>query len=196
MTHNHIFLSFCLSIIQHVNLFSAFPFTSVDILGNENLYVRTSRGVVPRRTLKPNTPFGTSSDMLPSDTGSRIGMIYVQNPADENKAEMHFIVNGEDQGPCTKDIPYKESELYAVIDIYGTTKQVKIIQIYESTSIDLESFVLFFFFAGDQSTTVHLLVLFVLFVSLQLHHYRVYAATQYCHLWSEIQCRIYRYPPK
>lgn len=70
--------------------------------------------------------------MLPSDTGSRIGMIYVQNPADENKAEMHFIVNGEDQGACTKDIPYKESELYAVIDIYGTTKQVKIIQIYES----------------------------------------------------------------
>lgn len=36
---------------------------------------------------------------------------------------MHFIVNGEDQGPCTKDIPYKESDLYAVIDVYGTTKR-------------------------------------------------------------------------
>lgn len=63
---------------------------------------------------------------------SRIGMIYVQNPSDANKAEMHFIVNGEDQGPYTKDIPYKDSELYAVIDVYGTTKQVKIIQLYES----------------------------------------------------------------
>lgn len=104
--------------------------STVNILGNGDLYVRTSRGVVPRRTLKPNAPY--SSDMLPSDTGSRIGMIYVQNPSDANKAEMHFIVNGEDQGPCTKDIPYKESELYAVIDIYGTTKQVKIIQLYES----------------------------------------------------------------
>lgn len=78
--------------------------------------------------------------MLPSDTGSRIGMIYVQNPNDNNKAEMHFIVNGEDQGPCTKDIPYKESELYAVIDVYGTTKQVKIIQLYESKFIFFNSF--------------------------------------------------------
>lgn len=103
---------------------------AVNILGNEDLYVRTSRGVVPRRTLKPNAPY--SSDMLPSDTGSRIGMVYVQNPSDANKAEMHFIVNGEDQGPCTKDIPYKESDLFAVIDVYGTTKQVKIIQLYES----------------------------------------------------------------
>lgn len=105
---------------------------TVNILGNEDLYVKTSRGVVPRRTLKPNTL--DSSDMLPSDTGSRIGMVYVQNPVDANKAEMHFIVNGEDQGPCTKDIPYKERELFAVIDVYGTTKQVKIIQIYESKS--------------------------------------------------------------
>lgn len=118
---------------QFLLFFSSSIRKTVNILGNENLYVRTSRGVVPRRTLKPTAPFGTSSDMLPSDTGSRIGLLYVQNPADENKAEMHFIVNGEDQGPCTKDIPYKESELYAVIDIYGTTKQVKIIQIYEST---------------------------------------------------------------
>lgn len=93
---------------------------------------------MPRRTLKPNAPY--SSDMLPSDTGSRIGMIYVQNPNDNNKAEMHFIVNGEDQGPCTKDIPYKESELYAVIDVYGTTKQVKIIQLYESKFIFFNSF--------------------------------------------------------
>lgn len=94
------------------------------------MYVETSRGVVPRRTLKPNAPY--SSDMLPSDTGSRIGMVFVQNPSDANKAELHFIVNGEDQGPCTKDIPYKDRELYAVIDVYGTTKQVKIIQLYES----------------------------------------------------------------
>lgn len=126
------------AIISYLHQFLFFLLRfAVNILGNENLYVRTSRGVVPRRTLKPTAPFGTSSDMLPSDTGSRIGLLYVQNPADENKAEMHFIVNGEDQGPCTKDIPYKESELYAVIDIYGTTKQVKIIQIYESTCATL-----------------------------------------------------------
>lgn len=61
-------------------------------------------------------------------------MVYVQNPSDPNKAELHFIVNGQDNGPCTKDLPIgpQESELYAVIDVYGTTKQVKIIQLYES----------------------------------------------------------------
>lgn len=45
---------------------------------------------------------------------------------------MHFIINGEDQGPCTKDIPYKDGALHAVVDVYGTTKQVKIIQLYGS----------------------------------------------------------------
>lgn len=42
----------------------------VNILGNEELYVRTSRGVVPRRMLKPNTPYSSDSEeLLPSDTG-------------------------------------------------------------------------------------------------------------------------------
>jgi neuralized-like protein 2 len=43
---------------------------------------------------------------------------------------MHFIINGEDQGACTKEIPYKEKALFAVVDVYGTTKQVRIIQLY------------------------------------------------------------------
>lgn len=56
--------------------------------------------------------------------------MYVENPFDSNKAQMHFIINGEDQGPCTTDIPYKEGALHAVVDVYGTTKQVKIVQLY------------------------------------------------------------------
>lgn len=67
--------------------------------------------------------------------GSRIGVLFMQTPQDSNKAEMHFIINGEDQGPCTRDIPYKEGALHAVIDVYGTTKQVKIIQLYGSKFI-------------------------------------------------------------
>lgn len=152
---------------------------AVNILGNEDLYVRTSRGVVPRRTLKPNAPY--SSDMLPSDTGSRIGMVYVQNPSDANKAEMHFIVNGEDQGPCTKDIPYKESDLFAVIDVYGTTKQVKIIQLYESK----------FFFCRIilpiQIPTDFICLCFSFLKLFQLHHCRAYAAIWFCHLLIIIQ---------
>jgi neuralized-like protein 2 len=47
-----------------------------------------------------------------------------------NSAEMHFIINGEDQGPCVRNIPYNNGALHAVVDVYGTTKQVRIIQLY------------------------------------------------------------------
>lgn len=43
---------------------------------------------------------------------------------------MHFIINGEDVGVQAADIPYKQSNLYVVVDVYGTTKSVKIIQVY------------------------------------------------------------------
>lgn len=99
-------------------------------LGDTN-YVRTSRGTLPRSILRPSGSTIPSHDMLPTDVGSRIGVVYI--PAVRGKgdvAEMHFIINGEDQGPCSKDIPYKEGPLHAVVDVYGTTKQVRIIQLY------------------------------------------------------------------
>jgi neuralized-like protein 2 len=89
------------------------------------------------------------------DTGSRIGVLFVPTKDDKNLAEMHFIVNGDDVGaqvcstaPVTDphqpylpshsqavDIPYKESNLYVCVDVYGTTKQVKIIQVYGINSL-------------------------------------------------------------
>lgn len=83
--------------------------------------------MVSRTLLKPLIGNG---DILPTDTGSRIGLLFVETKQDPNKAEMHFIINGEDQGPCIKNIPHKEGPLHAVVDVYGTTKQVRIIQIY------------------------------------------------------------------
>lgn len=67
-----------------------------------------------------------NDNVLPTDVGSRIGIVYIVKG---DMAEMHFILNGEDQGPCAKDIPYKSGPLYAVVDVYGTTKQVRIIQL-------------------------------------------------------------------
>ena len=121
----------------------------VSIVGDGE-YVHTSRGAFKRSLLRPLPTItametedsgmaspSVSSDgseqdsgdqnMLPTDVGSRIGIVYVIRG---NKAEMHFIVNGEDQGPCAKDIPYQDGPLYAVVDVYGTTKQVRIIQLY------------------------------------------------------------------
>uniref|UniRef100_A0A0K8TRB4 Putative notch signaling protein n=1 Tax=Tabanus bromius TaxID=304241 RepID=A0A0K8TRB4_TABBR len=104
------------------------------ILG-DGINVKTSRGLVPRSMLKPISHDGEGADILLTDKGSRIGVMFVPSEQNSELAEMHFIINGEDQGPCTKDIPYKRGALHAVVDVYGTTKQVKIVQIYGVASL-------------------------------------------------------------
>lgn len=89
--------------------------------------VKTSRGTIPRSWLRPASS-NKGEEMLPTDVGSRIGVVYV--PLKNGNAEMHFVINGEDQGPCTRDIPYQKGPIHAVVDVYGTTKQVRIVQLY------------------------------------------------------------------
>lgn len=101
------------------------------LLGDDN-NIKTSRGTIPRCILRPSS-VGFSQEILPTDVGSRIGVMYIPNEqGDKDVAEMHFIINGEDQGACYAHIPYKKAPLHAVVDVYGTTKQVKIVQIYGS----------------------------------------------------------------
>lgn len=101
-------------------------------------HLMTSRGLVPKSVLQP-TPYVITApsgrkitlkrdNILPTDEGSRIGVIYLPRG---NLAEMHYVINGEDQGAFTKKLPYKDVPMYAVVDVYGTTKQVKIIQLYQ-----------------------------------------------------------------
>lgn len=94
----------------------------------DGVHVQTSKGIIPFIALRPSD-IGSSQNILPTDTGSRIGVMYIPQIGSD-KAEMHFIINGEDQGPCAKDIPYRAGPLHAVVDVYGTTKQVRIIQLY------------------------------------------------------------------
>lgn len=75
----------------------------------------------------PSTSSCSRGGILPTDVGSRIGVMYT---AKGDLAEMHFIINGEDQGPCATNIPFRSAPLYAVVDVYGTTKQVHIVQLY------------------------------------------------------------------
>ncbi|XP_053966791.1 neuralized-like protein 2 [Anastrepha ludens] len=106
-----------------------------NILG-DSLYVRTPRGMIPKRLLRPTVDNGDcNSGILLTDKGSRIGVVYVPTEADKDKGEMHFIINGVDQGPCTKEIPMDKSPLHVVIDVYGTTKQIRIIQLYGIVSL-------------------------------------------------------------
>ena len=52
---------------------------------------------------------------LPTDVGSKVGVMYVVRG---DRAEMHFIFNGEDHGIYAKDIPYRSKPLYAGIYLF------------------------------------------------------------------------------
>ena len=108
------------------------------ILG-DGLHVNTYQGLFQRSLLQPLPRLtdsstaaaadddATSDKILPTDVGSRIGIVYVVR---DRMAEMHFVINGEDQGACAHDIPYRDASVYAVVDVYGATKQVRIVQLY------------------------------------------------------------------
>lgn len=94
--------------------------------------MRTPRGFIPLRALLPSITKSIEIEgmsLLATDVGSRIGVMYV--PTSENKADMHFIINGEDQGPCAKEIPYQTAPIFAVVDVYGSTKRVRVVQLHE-----------------------------------------------------------------
>lgn len=82
---------------------------------------------------------GNDSDILLTDTGSRIGIIYVPTVQSTTKGELHFIINGVDRGPVSTDIPLNRAPLFVVIDVYGTTKQIRIIQLEGSKYLHLVS---------------------------------------------------------
>ena len=70
--------------------------------------------------------------LVATDVGSRIGVMFCP---DETGffARMHFIINGEDQGPSEELIPISKDSapLFAVVDVYGTTKQIRLIELYK-----------------------------------------------------------------
>lgn len=132
-----------LDLVNHSGSGRRYPEPRRSVLG-EGHSVRTPRGYISKLVLKPQvlSQHGTQQGILPMDAGSRIGVMFVPTPnADGSKkkisdtAEMHFIINGEDLGPCAKSIPYTRGPLHAVIDVYGTTKQVKIIQLYGGNNL-------------------------------------------------------------
>ncbi|XP_016928845.2 neuralized-like protein 2 [Drosophila suzukii] len=99
-----------------------------NLLGDAT-HVRTPRGLLPKRLLRPSMGNGNDSDILLTDRGSRIGIIYVPTVQSASKGELHFIINGVDRGPVSRDIPLNRAPLFVVIDVYGTTKQIRIIQL-------------------------------------------------------------------
>ncbi|XP_077192249.1 neuralized-like protein 2 [Paroedura picta] len=57
---------------------------------------------------------------------SRIGVLYTLQP--DGTADMHMVINGEDMGPSAKGLP-AACPLYAVVDVFASTKSVRLIQV-------------------------------------------------------------------
>ncbi|XP_007910388.1 neuralized-like protein 2 [Callorhinchus milii] len=67
------------------------------------------------------------SNILPATARrSRVGVLYTINSA--GVGDMHIVINGEDMGPCARGIPTNQP-LYAVVDVFASTKSVRIIQV-------------------------------------------------------------------
>ena len=62
-------------------------------------------------------------DVKPTDIGSRIG-IHVTS-----SGSLYFFVNGTQFGPFASEIPVEYGEVFAVVDLYGITKQIRVIQV-------------------------------------------------------------------
>lgn len=76
--------------------------------------------------------YWSSGHVLPTDVGSQVGVVYRVNPA-TGLADIHFILNGVDRGIKVASIPYRDAPLFAVVDVYGTTKKLRIVS--ESSSL-------------------------------------------------------------
>ena len=74
--------------------------------------------------------------ILATDVGSRIGVMFCPDETGVF-ARMHLIINGEDQGPSEELIPLScdSPPIYAVVDVYGTTKQIRLIELYKVSSL-------------------------------------------------------------
>ncbi|XP_074867491.1 neuralized-like protein 2 [Carettochelys insculpta] len=62
----------------------------------------------------------------PTARRSRIGVLYAIRS--DGMADMHIIINGEDMGPSARSLPASRP-LYAVIDVFASTKSVRVIQV-------------------------------------------------------------------
>ncbi|XP_077983451.1 neuralized-like protein 2 [Glandiceps talaboti] len=87
-------------------------------------YVKCGNAHIPKHKLVGRDKEG--GELVATCMGSRIGITYEIN---DGVIEMHFLINGDDQGGAIMDQADPELPFYGMIDVYGTTRQVKIIQL-------------------------------------------------------------------
>lgn len=100
----------------------------IDNVEVSDSYIETCRGSYSRIALQ-KTPFveNTPSAMKNLDVGFKVGVVYI--PRNDEVADLFYLINGDLFGPYALQIPYKEVPLHVVIDVYGRTRKVRILQI-------------------------------------------------------------------
>ncbi|XP_032073134.1 neuralized-like protein 2 [Thamnophis elegans] len=103
-------------------------------LGGPHLTIEQVR--IPRDRLVGRSRPGRYSHILdelykanvlpPTARKSRIGVLFTPQP--DGTAHMHIVINGEDMGPSARGLPGSRP-LYAVVDVFASTKSVRIIQV-------------------------------------------------------------------
>ncbi|KAG9473747.1 neuralized-like protein 2 [Eleutherodactylus coqui] len=99
-------------------------------------YLKVGKFKIPRDKLRARSKPGRFSHILddlyktnilpPIALRSRIGVLY--DPQADGTCHMHIVINGEDMGASARGIPATQP-LYAVIDVFASTKSVRVIQI-------------------------------------------------------------------
>ncbi|NWX95232.1 NEUL2 protein, partial [Nothoprocta ornata] len=99
-------------------------------------FLRIERLRIPRDPLVGRSRPGRYSHLLDSlyqlnvlpatARRSRIGVLYAPQP--DGTADMHIVINGEDMGASARGLPAARP-LYAVVDVFASTKSVRLIQV-------------------------------------------------------------------
>ncbi|XP_066158319.1 neuralized-like protein 4 isoform X2 [Euwallacea fornicatus] len=105
-----------------------FPFTMTNV--RSGTWMMTGSGIMHNGTIIQEQ-YGVNLDRL--QVGDRVGLVRKEN------GQLHFFVNGVDQGSAANNVPDK---VYGVIDLYGQCVAVSLIDMYDFASPDTNNSIL------------------------------------------------------
>ncbi|CAG9771302.1 unnamed protein product [Ceutorhynchus assimilis] len=111
-----------MGVTTHSPMELEFPFTMTNV--RSGTWMMTGSGIMHNGTIIQEQ-YGVNLDRL--QVGDRVGLVRKEN------GQLHFFVNGVDQGSAASNVPEK---LYGVIDLYGQCVAVSLIDIYDYASPD------------------------------------------------------------
>ncbi|XP_050309268.1 neuralized-like protein 4 [Anthonomus grandis grandis] len=99
-----------------------FPFSMTNV--RSGTWMMTGSGIMHNGTII-HEQYGVNLDRL--QVGDRVGLVRKEN------GQLHFFVNGVDQGSAANNVPEK---VYGVIDLYGQCVAVSLMDMYDHASPD------------------------------------------------------------